>query len=84
MAMPIGYKQRQMLDFCKRYPGHHYVPCDAESVRIARSLEKRGLLHITDWGMTDHRGRSVLVAQYLERRAPEDCQSRPAAARIHS
>lgn len=66
MKHKLGYLQQQMLDFCKRYPGHHYVPSDAESVRIARSLEKRGLLHITDCGMVDARGRSALMACYME------------------
>lgn len=66
MSRPLGYLQQQMFDFCKRHPGHHYVPADAESVRIARSLEKRGLLHITDCGMVDARGRSALMASYVE------------------
>lgn len=66
MNRSLGYLQQQMFDFCKRHPGHHYVPADAESVRIARSLEKRGLLHITDCGMVDARARPVLMACYIE------------------
>ena len=64
MNRPIGYLQQHMLDFCKRYPGRHYV--DPQTVNIARSLEKRGLLRITDCGMADVRGRSILMAEYIE------------------
>jgi len=66
MNRPIGYLQQHMLDFCKRYPGLHYIASDAETVKVARSLEKRGLLHITDCGMADARGRSVLMVSYVE------------------
>lgn len=66
MNRPIGYLQQHMLDFCKRYPGHHYIASDAATVKVARSLENRGLLHITDCGMADARGRSVLMVSYVE------------------
>jgi hypothetical protein len=59
----LGYLQRHMLDYCKRYPGPHYVGPDSEAVRIARSLEKRNLLYVVDCGMTDCRGRTVLMVR---------------------
>ena len=48
MNRPIGYLQQHMLDFCKRYPGRHTIASDAQTIKVARSLESRGLLHITD------------------------------------
>ena len=66
MNRPIGCLQQHMLDFCKRYPGRHYITPDAQTIKVARSLESRGLLHITDCGMADARGRACLMVSYVE------------------
>ena len=57
----LGYLQRQMLAFCQAHPGRHTIAPDCETVRIARSLERRGLLHVTDCGMSTATGRPVLI-----------------------
>lgn len=57
----LGYLQRQMLEFCRNYPGHHTISPDRDTVRVARSLQRRGLLHITDCGMATATGRTVLM-----------------------
>jgi hypothetical protein len=59
--MPLGHHQRQMLHFCQQHPGRHTLNPDAVSMRVARSLERRGLLHITDCGMATATGRPVLM-----------------------
>jgi hypothetical protein len=55
-----------MLAFCQKYPGHHTISPDWLSVKIARSLERRGLLHVTDCGMATATGRSVLMVSLAE------------------
>jgi hypothetical protein len=50
-----------MLDFCRRYPGAHTISPDRDTVRVARSLQRRGLLHVTDCGMATATGRPVLM-----------------------
>ena len=57
----LGYLQRHMLEFCRRYPGSHTIAPDRETVRVARSLQRRGLLHVTDCGMCTASGRPVLM-----------------------
>lgn len=61
MNHKLGYLQRHMLDFCQRYPGRHTISPDCETVRVARSLQRRGLLHVTDCGMATATGRAVLM-----------------------
>ena len=61
MNHPLGYLQRQMLQFCQKYPGRHTIAPDRETVKVARSLERRGLLHVTDCGMSTSTGRPVLM-----------------------
>jgi hypothetical protein len=77
MNRPIGYLQQHMLDFCKRYPGRHYITPDAQTIKIARSLERRGLLQITDCGMADARGRSSLMVSYVEPQTLPDPSQQP-------
>lgn len=57
----LGYLQRHMLQFCLDHPGHHTIAPDRETVRVARSLQRRGLLHVTDCGMATATGQSVLM-----------------------
>lgn len=57
----LGPLQQQMLDFCRKYPGHHTISPDRETVRVARSLQRRGLLHVTDCGMSTANGQTVLM-----------------------
>jgi hypothetical protein len=61
----LGYLQRHMLAFCERCPGPHTISPDGETVRVARSLQRRGLLHITDCGMCTASGRPVLMVSAL-------------------
>lgn len=58
----LGPLQQDMLDFCQARPGRHYsISPDYKTVRVARSLERRGLLHITDCGMCTSTGFPVLM-----------------------
>lgn len=61
----LGYLQRHMLEFCRRHPGLHTIDTDQETVRVARSLQRRGLLHITDCGMCTASGRTVFMVSAL-------------------
>ena len=58
---PLGPLQRQMLEFCRKYPGRHTISPDRDTVRVARSLQRRGLLHVTDCGMATAAGQPVLM-----------------------
>ncbi len=62
----LGPLQRQMLEFCQKHPGQHTISPDSETVRVARSLQRRGLLHITDCGMSTASGRTVLMVSAME------------------
>jgi len=57
----LGYLQRHMLTFCQEHPGNHTISSDYETVRVARSLQRLGLLHVTDCGMSTASGRPVLM-----------------------
>ena len=61
-SRPLGYLQQQMLDFLAKTGRLHTVPPDYETVRIAKSLERRGLIHLTDRGMCTASGRTVYMA----------------------
>jgi hypothetical protein len=63
--MRLGHHQRQLLAFCQKYPGRHYAGPDSLSVRVARSLERRGLLHVTECGMAAASGRPVLLVSLV-------------------
>jgi hypothetical protein len=63
---PLGPLQQHMLAFCQKHPGPHTISPDFETVRVARSLQRRGLLHITDCGMSTASGRSVLMVSAVE------------------
>ena len=58
---PLGPLQREMLEFCRKYPGHHTISPDRDTVRVARSLQRRGLLRVTDCGMATATGQTVLM-----------------------
>lgn len=62
-AVGLGYLQRQMLRSLTRCGGRYYVPPDSMSVKVAKSLERRGLIQLTDCGMCTAAGRTVYVAQ---------------------
>ena len=57
----LGPLQREMLDVCRKHPGHHTIAPDRETVRVARSLQRRGLLHVTHCGMSTANGQTVLM-----------------------
>jgi len=63
--MKLGYLQRHMLRFCLKYPGNHYISTDYETVRVARSLEKRQLIHMTDCGMSTGTGKIVYMVSAI-------------------
>ena len=42
----LGKSQKNCLGFCMEYPGWHSFKQDMDTVRIVRSLAKRGLLRI--------------------------------------
>jgi len=50
-----------MLDFCTRYPGHHTISPDRDTVQVALSLQRRGLLNVTDCGMATATGQTVYM-----------------------
>ena len=66
MDTKLGPLQRHMLEFCQRHPGRHTINPDRETVRVARSLQRRGLLHVTDCGMATATGRPVLIVSLME------------------
>jgi len=55
-----------MLQFCRRHPGSHTISPDRDTVRVARSLQRRGLLHVTDCGMCTASGQTVLMVSATE------------------
>ena len=59
----LGYLQQQMYDFLIKTGRTHYVSSDYETVRIAKSLERRGLIKLTDCGMCTASGRTVYMAR---------------------
>jgi hypothetical protein len=59
----LGYLQRYYYEFCLQHPGRHTVASDHETIRIIRSLQRRGLLIVTDCGMCTAAGRPVLIVQ---------------------
>lgn len=61
----LGYLQRHMLEFCRRHPGHHTISPDRETVRVAQSLQRRGLIHVTDCGMCSASGQTVLMVSAI-------------------
>ncbi len=61
MDQSLGYRQRHMLQLCQNHPGPHTIAPDRETVKVARSLERRGLLHVTDCGMSTSTGQTVLM-----------------------
>jgi hypothetical protein len=63
--MRLGHHQRRLLAFCQKYPGRHTISSDWLSVKIARSLERRGLLDITNCGMATATGRPVLMVSLV-------------------
>lgn len=63
MPERLGYLQQHMLQFCLKHPGLHTIAPDAQTVRVARSLERRGLLQIVDCGMCTASGRAVYMVR---------------------
>lgn len=61
----LGYLQQQMYDFLVKSGNMHYVPPDYETVKIAKSLERRGLIKLIDCGMCTAAGRTVYMARTL-------------------
>jgi hypothetical protein len=61
----LGYLQRQMLRSLTRCGGRYYVPPDLPNIKIAKSLERRGLISLTDCGMCTAAGRTVYIAEAI-------------------
>lgn len=55
----LGWKQRYMLTFCRKYPGLHTI--DPSMVKTAFSLAHYGLLYIVNCGMSTATGRTVYM-----------------------
>jgi hypothetical protein len=62
---PLGYLQHQMLRSLTKCGGRYYIPPDRQSIKIAKSLERRGLIHLTDCGLCTAAGRTVYIAQAI-------------------
>ena len=52
MKNSLGWRQQQMLSFCRKYPGLHSIATDQKTQQVAISLAKRGLLCITNIATT--------------------------------
>lgn len=48
----LGWRQKHMLSFCRKYPGLHTIASDKKTLSVALSLQKRGYLHLVDCGMS--------------------------------
>ena len=57
----LGWRQLHMLKFCRKYPGLHTIDPSRESRRAAIGLAKRGLLTLTDCGMSTATGKPVYM-----------------------
>jgi hypothetical protein len=62
----LGPLQLHMLRFCRQHPGNHTISPDRETVRVAHSLQRRGLVHITDCGMSTATGQPVLMVSAVD------------------
>ena len=60
--MKLGYHQQEMLDFVKRHK-RTSLGSDWLSVKVAKSLEKRGLIRLIDCGMSTNAGRTVYLVE---------------------
>jgi hypothetical protein len=62
----LGYLQQQVYDFLAKTGKRHYISHDHQTVKIAKSLERRGLVKLTDCGMCTASGRTVYMAQIAD------------------
>lgn len=62
----LGPRQAEMLQFCQQHPGPHTLSPDRATVRVAQSLQRRGLVHITDCGMATATGKPVLMVSAVD------------------
>ena len=58
---PLGWRQRAMLAFIGRHGLSRCYSIHPDENRVARSLERRGILRCIDCGMATHGGRTVLM-----------------------
>lgn len=61
----LGYLQRQMYDFLVKSGKLHSVAHDYKTVKIAKSLEWRGLIKLVYCGMCTATGRTVYMARAI-------------------
>jgi hypothetical protein len=61
-SLRLGYLQQQMYDFLAKTGRTHCVASDHKTVRIAKSIERRGLIKLIDCGMRTATGRTVYMA----------------------
>jgi hypothetical protein len=61
----LGYLQQQMFDFLVKSGRLHSVAHDYKTVKVAKSLERRGLIKLVDCGMCTATGRTVYMARAL-------------------
>ncbi len=46
----MGKKQKEMYNFCVKWSGKHLLASDSYTQKIAKSLVRRGLIVIDDFG----------------------------------
>ena len=62
----LGALQLHMYTFCVEHPGPHTLSPDRATVRVAQSLQRRGLVHLTDCGMATATGKPVLLISAVD------------------
>lgn len=60
---PLGWRQQAMLDFIDRHGADRTYSIHPDENRVARALERRGLLRCVDCGMATANGRTVLMVR---------------------
>jgi hypothetical protein len=68
MNRPLGPRQRNLLAYLQRFPAdqRHYLPPNQRERLVAESLQRRGLVHLTDCGMNSTTGQPVLIISLAE------------------
>ena len=62
---PLRSLQRNWLLHLRANPGQHYVELTKRELVVLESLQRRGLVHVTDCGMSTAKGRTVYIIQAI-------------------
>lgn len=65
LEKPLRSLQRNWLYFLQANPGQHYVELTKRELVVLESLQRRGLVHVTDYGMSTAKGRTVYIIQAI-------------------